>query len=1650
MLPQRAFGVANGSAANPIVITNYPDEQAIVKPSLAGNTQTEYSISIQNCAHIHIVGQTPSDSTDPSEYLFVVDGSADGTLSTGQIYNGTQAYTPGSYMRGYGGIQFYNSNPNTVPYQGATVENVYVHNVTASGININGISGPVTIRGCIGQYMVMENSYRWFADYGNNGQSNTGWPFGIVVHLGASLYGDGTSSRTQGLALIEDCIAGLCWGESIGVIGIEGFIVRRNRIWEPHRVGVYVDSSAEGLVQHNMVVIPSVDDAETTDPTFGQIWGVAVTVEKPTKGTNDVSVIGNIVYGGKTGIVVGWRKQATGQVPGRFSVHHNVVAGTSDYAITSLGSTISGSECFFSNNVFSKASGPIGNITVGTWRNNWWTRAQTGVMVGTNSKTLADGDIALAGGTPPNKTTVFSGDAKEYFRPLNTGVGVNAGIQIFELPFGVIPIPDFEEAAFSWQPCLWTSIPPDIGALQVPATQTGPIPPTITAIVPTSGYNNIVTNVTISGTGLTNTVSLSLDFTYAISVISIDSDFQVRGTVPSGITPGTYEVDVITTNGLPCITSATFTVVAPVPTVTSVSPSSGYNSETTDVTITGSGFTGATAVKLSNNTSLVSVFVVSATQILATVPSGVTPGTYDVRVTTPGGTNTTSSQKFTSVTPPVPVVSTVTPSSGVNNTTTVITIGGSGFSGATAVKLSNDTVLTIIAVDGPGQIRARVPTGVAQGPYYVRVTTPFGTNATGATFTVNNPPPVVSTVTPLSGYNNSTTFVTITGQYFAGLITVKLSNNTSLTGIGFTSTTITGFIPSGVTAGTYDIIVTTDYGANTTSAQKFTSLDTPAPTVLTVTPSSGLNNVTTNITLTGTNFTGATAVKFSDDTALTLIAIDSGGQIRARVPTGVAPGTYDVRVTTPYGTNSTSSQDFTVNLPPPVVSTVTPSSGENDSTTAISVTGQYLGSIISAKLSEDTALTSITSNTSTGFDAVVPSGVVAGTYSVVATTSYGSNTTSAEKFTVTEPPAPTPPEVYDIVPSSGVNSGTTPVVIYGSFFSDPATATINGVSLTSLVVNSSAQISATVPSGGTPGSYEVLVTTVDGSNTLSDQNFTVLAAPLPPTVTDVTPASGENDSTTEVTVTGTNFTGATNVALEGSVSFTSFNVLSATALTGIIPSGVTAGTYDVIVTGPGGSNTSGDTFTSVDPATPPGPFVSGVTPSSGVTPTEIVIAGSGFSSPIVSLDDLNETVLDISDSSDTEITATVPAGILPGVYQVIVTTPNGVDSSETFEVLHDVPTVTDVTPSSGDNDADTDIVVTGTHFVGTTDVSLDDIATTTLTFNVASDTVMTATVPGGVVPGTYYVIVTTPGGNNTVGDTFTVNVPQAPSGPTVDTITPNSGIPPTEIVIDGSDMTGGVVTINSIVLDVSASSDIQITCTVPELVAGVYNVVVTTSYGTDSGTFTSLQDIPIVSELDPVSGLTDQETDIIVTGDGFTGATNVKLDNDTMLAIIAIDSDEQLRATVPEGVAVGTYDVIVTTPFGANTTSGDQFTIVEPNLPEVYTIVPLSGPSNVSTSVVITGLHFTGALQAKIGSYIMTGLDVVSDTEIAATIPPGAIPASYEVIVTVPAGSNTLSDENFIVLPIPVRVFPEVSMVRPDRPLIETIEATRPTVETLQ
>lgn len=298
--------------------------------------------------------------------------------------------------------------------------------------------------------------------------------------------------------------------------------------------------------------------------------------------------------------------------------------------------------------------------------------------------------------------------------------------------------------------------------------------------------------------------------------------------------------------------------------------------------------------------------------------------------------------------------------------------------------------------------------------------------------------------------------------------------------------------------------------------------------------------------------------------------------------------------------------------------------------------------------------------------------------------------------------------------------------------------------------------------------------------------------PPAPTVTSFTPTSGGTGTT--VTITGTDFTGATNVTF-GGTNATSFTVINATTITAIVGNGTTG---VVSVTTFTGTGTSSGIFTFI-----PAPIISSFTPISASAGATVTITGTGFTgATTVTFGGTNAVSFTVVNA--TTITAIVASGTTGSVS---VTTPGGTASLAgfTFTPATSTPTISSFTPTSASSGAT--VTITGTNFTGATAVSFGGVAATS--FNVVSSTTITAIVSTGA---TGDVAITTPGGTATLSG-FTFIVATAPIVVVKDGDN-NSGSPvqsqPNQAIDLGQTFVGKSIT-KAFTIENTGTADLQIT-----------------------------------------------------------------------------------------------------------------------------------------------------------------------------------------------------------------------------------------------
>jgi hypothetical protein len=1127
-------------------------------------------------------------------------------------------------------------------------------------------------------------------------------------------------------------------------------------------------------------------------------------------------------------------------------------------------------------------------------------------------------------------------------------------------------------------------------------TYTPALAPAVTGVSPYTGSQSGGTLVTISGTSFTG--ATAVDFgTVPATNVSVVNDSMITADSPAG--SGTVSVTVTTPAGTSPAWEAQFTyVTAAAPTVTAISPTSGPTTGGTVVAITGTSFTGATAVDFGTMPAT-NVTVVSDTSITADSPAGT--GTVDVTVMTPGGDSATSpADQFTYVTVAAPRVTGLSPTFGTTDGGTLVTITGTSFTGATAAFFGNFPVPVTVVNDTTITTYSAPHTA---GVVNVTVTTPAGTSAVSPAdeFTYTAPvAPAVTAISPDAGPQAGGTPVTITGTSFTGAFEVDFGSTEATNVTVVNDTMITADSPAGT--GTVDVTVRTLVGTSAKSpADQFTYAVTAAPTVTGLHPTSGLEAGGTLVTITGVNYTGATAVDFGT-TPATNVTVVSDTSITADSPAGT--GVVNVTVTTAVGTSAVSPADEFTYTPayPPVVTGVSPSSGPAAGGTLVTITGTSFTGATAVDFGTKPA-TSVTVVNDTTITADSPAGT--GTVDVNVTTPVGTSATSpADQFTYVVAPT-----VTGISPTSGSTAGGTAVTITGTALTGATAVDFGTVPATNVSVVNATTVTVVSPAG--TGTVDVTVTTPGGTSATSSADQYTFTAAVAPTVTGISPTSGSTVGGTLVTITGTSFTGATAVDF-GTTPATNVIVVNDSTLTADSPAGT--GAVHVTVTTPAGTSatSSADQYTYTAAVAP---TVTGLSPTSGSTAggTLVTITGTGFTGA-TAVDFGTTPATNVKVVNDSAITADSPAGT--GTVDVTVTTPAGTSATSSADrytyTAAVAPTVTGISPTTGTQYGGTLVTISGTSFTGATAVDFGTNASMNVT--VVNDSTITAESPPGNSGNlTVNVTVTTPAGTSaaSAADQFTYLVAPAP---TVTGLSPTSGprTGDTLVTITGGPFTGATVVDfgTTPATNVTVVNDSTITAKSPAG-TGTVDVTVTTPSGVSA---TSPADqftyvvaaAPTVTLISPTSGPTNGGTLVTITGTSFTGATAV--DFGTAPATnVSVVNDSTIKADSPAGSA-GVVNVSVTTPAGTSAVSpADEFTYTVAVAPVVTAISPTTGSMAGGTLVTITGTSFTGATAVDFGTVPATNVTVVNDTMITANSP--AATGTVDVTVTTPSGTSATS-----------------------------------------
>ncbi|HET7892664.1 MAG TPA: IPT/TIG domain-containing protein, partial [Candidatus Sulfotelmatobacter sp.] len=914
-----------------------------------------------------------------------------------------------------------------------------------------------------------------------------------------------------------------------------------------------------------------------------------------------------------------------------------------------------------------------------------------------------------------------------------------------------------------------------------------------------------------------------------------------------------------------------------------------------------------------------------------------------------------------------------------------------------------------------------------------------------------NPPPALSSISPVVGSTNGGTAVTFSGSNFLTGATVTFGGISATSVVVTSSNTITAVTPANP-AGPVNVTVTNPDGQSATLAVVLAPLSNPgfesgssgwiwnssgAATIVTNSAQAHSGNNFLQLTSQPTNLPSYGAILGTGSSwSSQFLAVNPGDKITfggwiARVA-GDGFARWTIAVADSNQANSTyiSTANITASAWTFGQATYTIPAGK----AFVRFYAEVYNNTIPAQSNFD--------------DAILQRQLAVGGYTYLA-----------------------PPTLTSISPNSGSAAGGAAVTLTGSNFVTGASVTIGGVAATNVTVVNGTTITATTPANS-PGTANVTITNPDADSATLSAGFTYLSYP-PPTLSSIAPASGSINGGTAVTLAGSNFLSGATVKF-GSAAATSVVVVNSGQITAVTPAN-SAGAVNVTVTNP---DAQFSTLNSAYTYNPPPGLVS-ASPSVGSTNggTSVTLSGSNFlAGATVTFNSSAATNIVVTNSST--ITATAPANPA-GPVNVTVTNPDGqgatlvgvvtpltnagfelgtpgwawngnsgsyaivTNSSQAHggskflqltsqagnhpsynAVLSGTSQYLPVSPGdiityggwiarlSGDGQAHWALQVVDSNKANAIYVSTPNATASTWTLFQ-----QTYTVPSGKAYVRFYAEVYS---NTTTAQVnfddailqqqvanagFTYDPP-----PTVTSIAPNSGVPSggTAVSITGTNFfSGATVTIGGVAAtNVDVVNSTTITATTPSHSSGTVNVVVTNADG-DAGTLSAgytyvLYPPPSLTGVSPAGGSTNGGTAVTLTGSNFVTGATVKFGSAAAISVVVVNSGS-ITAFTPAGAA-GAATVTVTNPDGQSSSLSSAFTYALP--PALNSISPVIGPVGGGTSVTLSGSNFKSGATVTFGGVAGTNVVVVSNSTLTVTAPNNALGAAT-VVVTNPDGQTS-------------------------------------------
>ncbi|MBU5349293.1 IPT/TIG domain-containing protein [Paenibacillus lautus] len=710
------------------------------------------------------------------------------------------------------------------------------------------------------------------------------------------------------------------------------------------------------------------------------------------------------------------------------------------------------------------------------------------------------------------------------------------------------------------------------------------------------------------------------------------------------------------------IPNPTVTVKYPAPVITAVNPAEGKVTGGDTVTITGENFRVNPQVTFAGKYST-QVDYISPNEVRVLVPPG-NQGEAVVKLINDDYQAATANYTYYDD----PVITNILPNNGPLEGNTPVQVRGSSFMKGVKVKFG-EVYSTSVTFNHSGYLSVMTPAAANPGVVDVVIENPDGRTATlSQSYTYNEPPKMtVTSITPNKGLTTGGETVTINGTLIQTGSKVFFGD---VEGTNYKYSSVNKMLvnaPANNIPGTVDVRVEGPDGYSVDLPAAYTYENPPlppAPTILKVTPASGVMTGGNTIYVDGTGFQPNAKVYF-DGSEVSKVVFSSSSRLSVTAPVWPTPGKVAITVTNPDLQSVTLADAYEYLTPPPppgpAISTVLPAKGPFLGGNRVYVDGQNFANGAQVYFNDQAIATTFV--TTSRLSIVAPEATNQGYVTVKVVNPDSQYAEKANGYLYEAPIVIPAPIITSVTPNTGTKSGNYLMTINGDNFQKGAVVTIGSTQLNLYAYVNTTQVRVMVPSTSTAGTVDVTITNPDGQSATLTGGFTYEEPKI--SISKLIPGNGPLAGGTSVYVDGANYDPGMTVTFNGQPI--SFTYVSNARIRIITPAGTSQGSVPIELTNPSGSTATAQ-FTYDAPPVIPAPSISKLSVASGSIAGGYTMYVDGAYYQNGATIDFGGTIITPQFVNSSRLMIRVPSAVTPGIVSVTVNNPDGkISNSKDFE-----------------------------------------------------------------------------------------------------------------------------------------------------------------------------------------------------------------------------------------------------------------------------------------------------------------------------------------------------------------------------------------------